>query len=117
MSRGFWELLLLLFNSAVRPAETGERSCRGDFPDESLEWGDYKSMSEDWVSGYIKENDQEREVELRKARFVAAGSLGLFKQLWDRVKEDLDSFHASSGDSQLKGQFMSASTFVVRCLE
>src|ERR1019366_9722092 len=36
MSRGFWELLLLLFNSAVRPAETGERSCRGDFPDESL---------------------------------------------------------------------------------
>jgi hypothetical protein len=37
MSRGFWELLLLLFNSAVRPAKTGERSCRGDFPDESLE--------------------------------------------------------------------------------
>src|ERR1017187_7763187 len=36
MSRGFWELLLLLFNSAVRPAETGERRCRGDFPDESL---------------------------------------------------------------------------------
>src|SRR5208282_3525818 len=36
MSRGFWELLLLLFNSAVRSAETGERSCRGDFPDESL---------------------------------------------------------------------------------
>src|ERR1035437_5884049 len=36
MSRGFWELLLLLFNSAVRPAETGERSCRGAFPDESL---------------------------------------------------------------------------------
>src|ERR1035441_7191774 len=36
MSRGFWELLLLLFNSTVRPAETGERSCPGDFPDESL---------------------------------------------------------------------------------
>jgi hypothetical protein len=39
MSRYFSELsltFLLLFNSAVRPAETGERSCRGDFPDESL---------------------------------------------------------------------------------
>jgi hypothetical protein len=28
---------LLLFNSAVRAAETGERSYWGDFPDESLE--------------------------------------------------------------------------------
>jgi hypothetical protein len=36
MSRVFLELFLLLFNSAVPPAETGERSYWGDFPDESL---------------------------------------------------------------------------------
>ena len=60
MSRGFWELLLLLFNSAVRPAETGERSCWGDFPDESLGTLTSNDRLEHvaiWISLFSKSHD------------------------------------------------------------
>jgi len=60
----------------------------------TLEWGETKSMSEDWVSGYMQNDDREREAELRRARFVEAGAVVLFKELWKQVNGDLAKFHA-----------------------
>jgi len=51
-------------------------------------------MSEDWVSGYMQNDDREREAELRRARFVEAGAVVLFKELWKQVNGDLAKFHA-----------------------
>jgi len=74
-------------------------------------------VPENWVSDYMQDDNREREIELRKAKFVDTGAEGLFRQLWNQVETDIARFHDAGGDSGLTSQFMPSCTFVVRRIE
>jgi len=74
-------------------------------------------MLQDWVGRYMQSVNQEREIELKRAQFVADGSQGLFKEIWTQVKTDIASFHDAGGDPGLTAQFISSYTFVLRRID
>jgi hypothetical protein len=82
----------------------------------ALNWGEAKSVPNDWVNKYMESwnhDDQQREADLRRAQFVSAGSLALFKSLWKQVEGDVAQFHDGGGDPRLIAQFIPSSALVV----
>ena len=68
---------MLLFNSAVRPAETGERSCRGDFPDESLGANDGILSTSSLVLGVAAAHGSHSNILIAGIAGLVAGSMSM----------------------------------------
>jgi hypothetical protein len=70
-------------------------------------------MPDDWVSKYMIDSNQRQKVRQKCCELALAGASGLFRQVADRVKQDVESFHRNGGYHGLTFHPIASSAFKV----